>query len=122
MDYCDFLPEMLGHNVVCNVTKFQNCRGDNKFLIGEKPLRKDFDKNNKNTHYIPQNELSNPAISRARFTRAVNEETQLPMKCCDRIRMAWSIMGDCGSRKYTFTWNAIMCIDVTKITCRCVLS
>ena len=31
--------EALGHRVVSNTTKFQNCRTDDKFFIGEKPLR-----------------------------------------------------------------------------------
>ena len=37
---------VLGHYVIRNVTMFQNCRSDNKFLIGEKVPRKHFDKNN----------------------------------------------------------------------------
>ena len=38
--------EVLGHYVVCNVTKFQSCRPNNYFVIDEKWSRKHFEKNN----------------------------------------------------------------------------
>ena len=39
--------KVLGHYIVRNVTKFQSCRSDDKFFIGEMPSRKYFEKNNK---------------------------------------------------------------------------
>ena len=47
--------EVLGHYVVHNVTKFQNCRSNNflfLFFSGKKPLQKHFDKNNNTSHHI----------------------------------------------------------------------
>ena len=40
------LHKVEGYSVFHNVTKFQNCKSNNKFRIGETPLRKIFDKNN----------------------------------------------------------------------------
>ena len=36
--------EVLGHYIIHNVTKFQNCRSDNKYFTGEKPSQKHFDR------------------------------------------------------------------------------
>ena len=38
--------KVLDHYVTCNITKFQSCRIDTKFFIGEKPMRKHFGNNN----------------------------------------------------------------------------
>ena len=38
--------KIFGHHVVHNVTKFQSCRHDNRFFIGQKPFQKHFDENN----------------------------------------------------------------------------
>ena len=38
--------DVLCHYVVCNITKFQSCRSDNNFIIGNTPSGKHFDKNN----------------------------------------------------------------------------
>ena len=34
--------EALCHHVIQNITKFQSCRCDNKFFIGQKPVQKHF--------------------------------------------------------------------------------
>ena len=31
------LHELVGHYIIRNITMFQNCRSDDKFVIGEKP-------------------------------------------------------------------------------------
>ena len=37
------LHKVLGHYIVFNITKFQNCRRDNKFFTGEKQSQKHFE-------------------------------------------------------------------------------
>jgi len=54
----------------------------------------------------PQKYVGLPAKSRALFTNDVNEDTQLPIKWLDLIRIAQSIGGSHGS-----AWNTFTCIQ-----------